>query len=454
MPSGMIKELSIEDINTRIDVILTRALLTASEGQESDPQKIYSDVKLHELVVQPIQDLCFEEVDSGTKNMFLSNDGALARCTKLLSPTDKAYTCRDCSPVISFSLCEECLRNSRHFKHNHAPAIKKFKLFCHCGDTETYKLSPPCPTHEISESPTSVPLQFVKRISHIIRHLFECLELLCGEESSLDEYVKNRLITIENVKKFYDEYIPTGFIPEVEKQGAIMSTHGSCLLIFRPEFENPENVYSCVRFANPPGKLTDLLDHFKKCGYLCVMHRNTYENCHGFSFKIQKHIHDHLPGSGLQCRVYSIHRLFFMKLSSVLIRFINETCLRKSELCDLMSEILFNETSLPEKFFFNRSLWKDIRYNLIYRVVLPTLFSRNGAHNLAKFYLQNFDRLYSELLVKSDLKHYLFRLATQLVISKTQFTFLVGNWLSFLRFFDFHFILSKEVGIRKRRINI
>ncbi|KII71475.1 E3 ubiquitin-protein ligase UBR1 [Thelohanellus kitauei] len=441
----MTNELNEEEINNRIDLIIIRALLITSNEHQSDPRNVYSDARLQELVIQRILFLCFENVDSETKKLYFSNNGGLGRCTKLLKRTQKAQTCKDCCPDISSSLCEECFRNSEHVIHNHVPGTEKYKLLCHCGDSEVYKNSPPCSMHEIPKNSQSLPEQFILRIRYIIRHLLKYLELLCGDESLLDEHVKDWLLRSENLQQLTDEFKLRGIIYQMEEKGATTNTHRSCLMIFRPENENHEYAYSCVRFANPPGILSEQLLRLHSCGYLCVMYKHTSEDCEALSVKIQQFIHDSLPGSGMYCRFIKVHMLFFMKLSSCLIHLIKDTCLRKSELCDVMSEIVF-ETSLPEKLFFNTSLWKEIRYNLTYRIVLPSFYSRPGALNFSKFYLQNFYLLYSELLVNNDLNDYLFSLATHFAISKLSFTYLVQNGVLF-KILDFISCILNQLGL-------
>ncbi|KII61994.1 E3 ubiquitin-protein ligase UBR1 [Thelohanellus kitauei] len=397
-----------EEFEIRIDQIITRALLNTSNNPESDPQKIYDAFPLHKLVITPVLDALFERIDSETKNIFFSKDGALGRCRKMLTSAEKIYTCNDCSLNISRSLCEECFIDSCHVKHNFSETSVEYDLFCHCGDQEAFGKSFPCGIHQIPKNSRRLPKHFVKRIGNIIRRFLKYLELLCGDDESLETQVNECLLTKDNLRKLNLKEDLSGIRFPDQNQMKNTNAHKWCVLIFQPDDESPECADSCLRFAKPPGVLTDLQSNFEMCGFLCVKYRDTKKNCQTFKVRIQRFIHESLPGSGLHCRIVKVHRLSFMKLSSTLTEWIYNTCLRKSELCDLMSEILFNETTLPQKFFFNRNLWNEIRFITTHRIFLSILFSQNRARHLSDFYLENFDQLYSEVLVNTDLMHHLY----------------------------------------------
>ncbi|KII63924.1 E3 ubiquitin-protein ligase UBR1 [Thelohanellus kitauei] len=196
----MSNEPSGDEIRIRLDQIVCRALRITSEEQESDPMKVYSETKLYDLVILPIVQFWFEKVDPETKSLYYSNEGSLGRCVKLLTPADKAYVCHDCARDISGLLCEDCFRNSDHVEHNYAPVDQHTIFFCHCGDSEAYENSPPCFEHGIPDVSRRLPQRFVKRIRFIIRHLFKYLELVCGDESSLDTYVEEMLLVNDDLE--------------------------------------------------------------------------------------------------------------------------------------------------------------------------------------------------------------------------------------------------------------
>ncbi|KII63918.1 E3 ubiquitin-protein ligase UBR1 [Thelohanellus kitauei] len=445
----MIEGHEVEEIGYVIDQIVIRALLLTSNEQESDPQKIYNDIRLQELVTEPILALLFDNSDPETKNLFYSNESALGRCTKLLTKDDKAYVCKDCARDMACSLCEECFMYSNHVKHRFVPADETKKFFCYCGDFEGYQNSPSCCKHEIPNNSRKLPEPFVKRIRSIIKRLFKYLELLCGDESLLDSQIDEWLLMNMNFEKLKLTNEHSVVLSGVENETDAENAYKSCLLIFKTEDESREYVNSCVSFANPPGVFEDLLSTFESCGYLCVRYRNN-DNYHATKAKIQKFIKDRLTGSLMYCRVVRFYRLFFMKLATILTWFISETCFKKLELCDLMSEVLFKETSLPETFFFNQNLCKDMRYRIAYCVCLPTLFTSAGALNFAMFYLQNFDRLYSEMLNKNSLNQYVFRLTIHFSASKQNFKYLVENGVlcMILKFISFNL---KKMGFGRSK---
>ncbi|KII65162.1 hypothetical protein RF11_07235 [Thelohanellus kitauei] len=424
---SVLKEPTMEEINTRIDIIIRRALLLTSEEPESDPQKIYSEVRLFDLVIPPIITMTYENVDLNTRNLFDSDVGALGRCTRILEPQAKAYVCIDCASDASNSLCEECLKNSSHVKHNYVEVIRKLQWLCHCGNSEAYGNSRPCCEHEVPEKSRNLPAFFVKRIRDVIRHLFRYLELLCSEESDLDGHMENYLLLSENFSELNLKDIRPEMNHSCENKLTDSKAQSACLLIFKPEGEDPNNVYSCVNFANPPGCMANLLSDFDIHGYICVKYRDTTQNCQASLVKIQHFIKCRLHGSRMYCKIVKVHRLFFMKLSTTIIAFIYTWCLSKSILCDHMSEMIFKETSLPEKFFYKRGLWKGIRGFITNKIFLSTLFSRKRSLNLVRFYCQNFERLHNEVLVGSGFKNYFFSLSMQIVMFKRQFKYLVIN---------------------------
>ncbi|KII68747.1 E3 ubiquitin-protein ligase UBR1 [Thelohanellus kitauei] len=424
---GMMEQPALEEIETRIDAIIKKALLIISNKPGSDPHIIYNDVGLLDLVIKPIRVLCFEKIDPNTATLFDSNVGALGRCTWIDERHAKVYLCTDCASDASNTICEECFMNSIHVQHNYIEVVRKVQWLCNCGNTEAYENSIPCCKHEIPDNTRNLPAYLFKRIRSVVRHLFRYLELLCGEESELDEHVENILLMDENLSRINLKDKPPMVKSGLENRGEASNAFKSCVVIFKPEDEDPTNVYSCVSFANPPGNMIDLLLNIQSCGYLCVKYRDTPQNCQAATFSIEEYIQNHLPGSGIYCRIIKVHRFFFMKLSRALIVILNSLCLSKSLICDHMSEMVFKETSLPEKFFFNRGLWVDIREFITNFIFLSTLFSRKRGLNLVKFYWKNFDRLFTELLMGSNIKAYLFRISMQIVTSKKQFKYLVIN---------------------------
>ncbi|KII64928.1 E3 ubiquitin-protein ligase UBR1 [Thelohanellus kitauei] len=443
----MTNEPTREEVNIRIDQIITRALLITSYQQKSDPLKNYDGFRLHELVIAPILRMLFEHVDYGTKDLFYSRVGGMGRCVRVLSGTEKVYTCNDCSPNIPKSLCEECFRRSKHVKHHFSESSVKYDVFCHCGDSEAYMNDSPCCEYQIPDNSRNMPPYFVERIKNIIRRLLYYLELLCGYEPSLDTHVEWLLMS-DNLSKLTLVDNPSGFISSVLKKKDNINCNKWCVLIFRQLDECSANADSCVRFVNPPGTLADLLLDFKSHGYLCAKYKDTFDNCQTLKARIQLLIKDSLPGSALYCQIVKVYRLFFIKLSSNIIHFIHDTCLMKSELCDVMSEILFTETSLLEKILFNQTLWDEIRSFITCNIFLTALFSRKGERNLSEFYLNHFDRLYSGPLVKSDSKLLLYPLVNQLLSSKTQFRHLVEK--GFLcKILDFLSCKLRSLGFSK-----
>ncbi|KII68748.1 E3 ubiquitin-protein ligase UBR1 [Thelohanellus kitauei] len=378
-----------EEISILIDMMVRRALLLTSAQVESDAQKIYSDVSLYHLVIIPIVDTFIKGVDRSTRDMITSKIGALGRCTKLLPSDVKTYSCKDCASDASYSMCEECFMNSCHMGHNFVSADLSPQCMCHCGNMETYINSPPCSKHQIAENSRNLPTYYVERVRNIIRRLFKYLEILCGEDLLLVELVDSWSQMGDILEKFNLNDSLAGPISSYEKTET-KNAHRWCVLIFKLESESQQYANFCMRFANPEGKNTELLSELELRGYVCIKLRDTFENCQALGTKIQKFIQDRLPGSRLHCRVVKEYRLFFMKLSNVLIQFIADMCFSKSILCDHASEILFKETSLPEKLFFNRSLWIEIRYFVTYHLLMPTILSRKRGMNLVRFLLAKF----------------------------------------------------------------
>ncbi|KII61993.1 E3 ubiquitin-protein ligase UBR1 [Thelohanellus kitauei] len=437
----------MEKINYQIDMIIRRALLITSNQQESDPRKVYTDVRLYELVLEPIRVLCINDCNQSTLFMLNSNIGSLGRCTTLLDPEARHYVCTDCASDDSSRLCEDCFSNSRHVTHNYVYSVQKNQCICHCGDSEAYVNSPPCSKHVIPSDAMNIPDIFVKRFRYIIRHMFKYVELMCDDDSGLNSYVDNWLLLSDHFRQLNLKDKPSGFVSSSENNGHSTNAHKWCLLIFRREDDDPGYTNMCMNFANPPGNKVELMSDFRSMGYVCVKYRDTIENCKASSVQIEKFIKDRLPGSGMYCRVINVYRLYFMKLTGYMIQLIHDKCMRKSIFCDMMSDMVFKETSLPEKFFFNRILWTDIRLRLASLVFLPTLLSRR-AMNLVEFYWQNFHRLYREVLMRNTIKTYLFRLSIQILTPKTQFEYLVEKGFLCM-ILDFVSDSLRKLGLRK-----
>ncbi|KII74813.1 hypothetical protein RF11_04916 [Thelohanellus kitauei] len=130
---------------------------------------------------------------------------------------------------------------------------------------------------------------------------------------------------------------------------------------------------------------------------------------------------------------------------------------------DLLADVVFKESSFPKKYFFNRSLWKDIRVLMTARIFMTTLYSQNRALNLVEFFFNNLNRIFGELLMESNWKRNIVILFIQICGSKSQFQYLCTNgflcWI--LDFVSCHLkkfgfgkckdisTVLKKVGVRK-----
>ncbi|KII61988.1 hypothetical protein RF11_14145 [Thelohanellus kitauei] len=423
----MMSDHRTDDIAIRIDMIIRGALLTTSNEQESDPRKVYTEVRLYKLVLEPILAMCTDNVDTSTLHLLASKVGYLGRCTKSIRPYKNFYLCTDCASYGTVRLCKDCYISCVHFGHSYVSSTEKIECVCHCGDNESCGNSRPCSNHDIPNDRINLPKFYVERIKIIMRHFFKYLELICCDESSYDANFLNGWQINDYFKKLNIQDKSAGLKPDVEKKDDSKNADKWCLLIFRTEDEDPEHAELCLNFAIPHATTSGYSFEFLFKGYLCVKYRDTFENCQASCVNIENFIKNHIPGSGLHCRVIKMHRLFFMKVSGCLIKLISDMCFNKSIFCDMMSEMVFKDTSLPEKFFFTRSLWTEIRNGLAYSVFLPTLFSRMNGRNLVNFFLKNFELLYTELLMSSPLRKYLFRLSYHIVTPKKELEYLIKN---------------------------
>ncbi|KII74812.1 hypothetical protein RF11_04915 [Thelohanellus kitauei] len=138
----------------------------------------------------------------------------------------------------------------------------------------------------------------------------------------MDALVHNWLHFSEKIRKLNLKDKRSGHTSKLAETDVNKNATRSSLLIFGRDDENLENVRLCVYFANPPVNTGALMHDFKSCGYVCVTHNVRPRICTYAKLKIEKFIKDRLPDSGLYCRMIKVYRLFFMKLSSVLIEFI------------------------------------------------------------------------------------------------------------------------------------
>ncbi|KII65163.1 E3 ubiquitin-protein ligase UBR1 [Thelohanellus kitauei] len=167
----MIKEIEMEKVNSFIDQIIMRALLITGL-QTFDPNKVCSERRLQDLVIQKILYVCFDQVDFYVSILISSNLGAFRRCTKLIDSKSSAYVCCDCASDPYSPICENSLSDSVPSKHNLVPAILTSEYFCHCRDKRVYNNSPPCRKYDILETAIIPQLNYVKRMACVNRHLF------------------------------------------------------------------------------------------------------------------------------------------------------------------------------------------------------------------------------------------------------------------------------------------
>ncbi|KII63971.1 hypothetical protein RF11_14978 [Thelohanellus kitauei] len=97
------------------------------------------------------------------------------------------------------------------------------------------------------------------------------------------------------------------------------------------------------------------------------------------------------------CKVY---RLYFMKLAPILIDLMNKLCFKNTQLMKLLLKTTFKRTSLAQVYVTNEEfVWKDLRNNMIIRILMVARYSETGRMYAASLFLNNLSHLYSRYLL-------------------------------------------------------
>ncbi|KII62744.1 E3 ubiquitin-protein ligase UBR1 [Thelohanellus kitauei] len=446
-----------EEVRRNIENFIVNGLLITSNDNTTDLDKVFNRPRLEKLVGRPLKDYTFEGFGDEVKEQFFSDSGALSMCTKFFRRGDALYSCLDCQSDETCVVCHECFMRSEHVNHNYRRRTSGHSGgCCDCGDIEAWKNHPSCAQHVITERSNEVlPDKFLSKFTCVISYLCELLEKLCTDDYSvldnelermLNEYIHlqglNFIQNNANYPEFSDLTVPVDG-----------NAHMSCLIVLNDEIHTFQDVSQCFRVALHKS-LTDadlLTTEIHKRGYTCVRYMWSAESCEDDKRNVEGFTLTVFPEYPLKCRVIKVYRLYFMKLASVLIHFINKFSCQKTQLCDLLSEITFKKTSLVSKYVINEAfLWKDLRFDMIYLVFLPAAYSEVGKIHITSYFLRNLGLLYSLYMQDDHEKVYCFlNLTVQFITCPPLVVYLVEN--GFLcQMIDIFSEMLKKIGLGRK----
>ncbi|KII65634.1 E3 ubiquitin-protein ligase UBR1 [Thelohanellus kitauei] len=392
----------MEEIRSRIESIIINGLLVTSNDSEKDIRLIYSKTKLDTLVGSPLEDYIFEGSGPDIKQWFESDEGNLGMCTKVLTFDDPMYFCLECRAHDSCRICENCFQKSEHVNHEYKDYIAYCGDWtCDCGHADAWKCNATCSQHMKSDKSDGVILEpFLTRITHIFQYLCELLEEICTDDHSVLDH---------RIEKMLENYLSTkdsNSEPDMDEDQGINSrntelyanAHKACLLIPFDGLEGLDTFIDCftqilqIPYEDAEKIAGDMDDH----GYSCVRYLSDVDSCEKAKESIEMSKRILFNGQPVNCRVTNVHCLYIMRLSAILIDIMNKFCFRKTQLCEILTELVFNKTSLAHVFVSNQhKLWNKLIWEINSRVLLIAKYSDAGKKYAALLFLKDITEIYA-----------------------------------------------------------
>ncbi|KII68275.1 E3 ubiquitin-protein ligase UBR1 [Thelohanellus kitauei] len=380
---------------------------------EIDLDDIYSSSSLKSLVIEPLTQYVFEGYGPELKERFNLESASLPICAESLREVNASYSCLDCQAHPLSVLCDSCFHNSEHMNHRYR--VEKYAKggSCDCGDSEAWKFHSSCTKHGTNmRSQPVLPEKFVKKLGFIIKYLCELLEkFISDDDSEFDNEIECMLdgyLETDSTGNTKHTYTPQK-IKHIEER--VNKSRKWCLLIVKDKFKASEHsdVDDNISIRTSKSEKPIIEDGVSSKGYSCVRHMVEWEEC----IEAQEHInlfrHTKKLGCPLKFRIIKVYRYYFMRLVKFLPKFIKTHSCNDSQLLDMLSDVVFQQTSLLHKYVFNEhSLWIGLRGNMLYRLFLPALSSDKWKIHVARFILENFEELCTHYLEDCNEQIYCF----------------------------------------------
>ncbi|KII72155.1 E3 ubiquitin-protein ligase UBR1 [Thelohanellus kitauei] len=395
----------MEEIKRRIESIIIDGLLVTSNDSEKDIRLIYSKTRLYTLVGSPLEDYIFEGSGPDIKQWFESDEGNLGMCTKILTFEDHMYKCLECRGHDSCRLCEDCLKNPEHVNHEYEDHIAYCTDWtCDCGNVDVWKCHATCSKHmKVDQSRGVVIEPFITKITIIFQYLCELLGEICTDDHSvLDRRMENILGNHLSTKdRNYEQNIN-------EDQNIIntdteryANTAITCFLIPHDGGNGLNKFIDCfnhiLEISNEDAeKLSKDMDEH---GYTCVLSPSDVNACEKVQELTEWSKRILFNDQHVNYRITKLYCLYFMRLSSLLIDVINKFCFRKTALCGILADLVYNKTSLAHLFVFNQhKLWNRLILDINSRILSTARYSDSGRKYAALLFLKDIAPIYAHFL--------------------------------------------------------
>ncbi|KII65255.1 E3 ubiquitin-protein ligase UBR1 [Thelohanellus kitauei] len=397
--------MTFEEIKDKIDEIIINGLLLTSSDKRNSPTLIYEKNSLKTLIGVPLEQYLFEALGPDAKQWFDSDDGKLPKCTKIIFKDDLNNRCIDCERHNGCCICEDCFLQSEHVNHSYIPLELSFGMnTCDCGELESWEQQSTCSLHQKTErSEIQAPREFLSKLSCIVKYFCELLEKICIQNHTVLDKEIERMIAwyIQNqgakmVKTFVDGQKCMDWM-----ESAVKNANKLCLLIQDEGVHDRRNYSECWEIAEDISRehSGDLNLEMHDNGYVCVIYRSGLDECQNAKELIDKSAFMIAKGVPVKSCIVKVSRLYFMKTATILTGLINSFCLKKTQLGDVLSEIIFKQTSLADTYVLNEhTLWRNLILNMTSRVLLPATYSDRGKAYFAHLYLQHIELLYNVYL--------------------------------------------------------
>ncbi|KII72099.1 hypothetical protein RF11_00511 [Thelohanellus kitauei] len=430
------EETLLQEIQTKINLIIAKAMIVTCDEGIADPCSIYDDRRFIDLVIQPLLELAFIEQGDDLNNQSYSANELLKYFIDLVCAGWK-NTCSVCERDFSCTLCQELPKGQTTLTQSSNQAEEGD--ICNGSNWGPVKnVFEPVPSkNDMINDTKPIPYVFIKRLKIILRSLFGFLEIICCQDQGLEERVEKWIFMNASVENIYGSYDNEAHIQNLDIDGLLTKARKHCVVLFESRTEDPQNTEIVLLNSNIQLQDPSLFLNAESCGYLCIKLLDYKYEGYEICGKIESFIRTCLPDSGIFCRVIKTCTLFLIKLSCTFMRFIKVTCLATSELHDIVPEILFKETSLPDNLFFNKGLYMGLRQHG-YKILLDTILSFDkGSKYIARYYLKIFHMLFITILDDNNIRNYIFDITSKFMESPTLVVYLIENgfcqclWISF-----------------------
>lgn len=398
-----------QDISLLVEQIIVNAISLYSRENDLLEDSSYNDENLARYIIDPLEALIFAPPFAKEFEIYHSAQGNLPMCTKFFKAQDMHYTCEECQSDSTCVMCEECFLNSKHTKHLYSCRRSLFEGgCCDCGDEESWKKDPYCSSHDVN-STSKFPFnpQFMQRL----REIFEFLSVYI---SSVGDPDMNPIPLSQN-------HPPNYFNPP--------STH--VLLVFNDELHTYGDVIPCLEAClEIPSQFAENLAHsINDRGFAICKSGLSSDELSSIYYKIQIFPLTDYTQMPLRTKIVDSERVYHMRIASILMRFLNKFCCKKTQFCDLIAEVIFDKTDFMDRYVFNEPLlWKEFRHDVIYMIVYPVLYSDPGKIYLTNFYLRNLELLYTNYVTDDHNKTYcLINLTVQFITSPSLVVHLIEH---------------------------